>query len=380
MRMSHRLACSVIPGRSVSLAGLFGRNLQTLTNASKLEWNKPTYDSHLPIIAGDPAIARIVKPWNQGVGRSMSPSQVSPARIPSAPTWAVAKKTYFTGESAQRIGYLGTCITDGGKLYIRGAVLSGNDTTTDPRVTGESIFGLDAIWDRVRYTGQMWGSLRIANSEGEWNGYWQGTNGSSDQNIITSVVATAVGSGAYKGLLARWTYSGIDVDQTHKISISGFIVEAKACILPLQVSATRTERITLHPGLIVTPPAKPPYSEATVATVDIVEEVAQISYIGRTRNAGTGLILPHTGDFSGTGTAITEDGDLIHWVVVGKVGFGMGKFEAAVKVYVAGGTARFEAAVGEISTAISAKIDYSEDPSVFTVTFSYPANGIVKCL
>jgi len=104
----------------------------------------------------------------------------------------------------------------------------------------------------------------------------------SGEDVVSSIFATAEGGGAYKGMVARWDYSGVNVDKTHELSARGFIVETKvgSGYFPLQVQATRTERIEFHSGLITTPPAQPPYHSGAIATVDIVEEVAQVSFLG----------------------------------------------------------------------------------------------------
>ena len=104
----------------------------------------------------------------------------------------------------------------------------------------------------------------------------------SGEDVVSSIFATAKGGGACKGMVARWDYSGVNVDKTHELSARGFIVETKvgSGYFPLQVQATRTERIEFHSGLITTPPAQPPYHSGAIATVDIVEEVAQVSFLG----------------------------------------------------------------------------------------------------
>ncbi len=291
---------------------------------------------------------------------------------------AAAKRTYFTGtETVGGITDPGEWITDGSKIYIANLTQSTAESASDPRISGEGTITANAVWDAVTLTGPIWGTIRIENNYGSWNGYWQGTRSSESAGVKTSIVATAEGSGAYEGLVARWNYTGVNVDQTGQLSSSGFIVEAKGGPgdLPLQVSATRTERFTYHPGVVITPPAQPPYNTGMTATWEILEEVDQATHFGRSEDTGMGLIDPTTGMVSGSGCVKTASGDLVFWVLVGQV---LEPGHVTVTIHFAGGTGRFDAVVGEATSTISMQMEPTADPLVFLSHYSYGGTGAIR--
>ena len=292
---------------------------------------------------------------------------------------AAAKRTYFTGtEQVTGIVDPGKWITDGSKIYFSNLTQSTIESTTDPRVSGQGTISANDIMDSATGTGPVWGTIQIKNSNGEWNGYWQGTRSLSGQNMISSVMVTAVGSGAYDGLVGRWNSSGVNVDQTGMLSMSGFIVEAKGGPgdLPFQFSATRTERFTLHPGLVITPPAQPPYSQGITATWEILQEVAEASHLGHSENTGMGLFDPLAGTFSGSGCLTAANGDLVYWVVYGQAGPVEGQL--AAEIHFAGGTGRFDAVVGEADATITQQLELKPDQLVYLIHYRYSGAGTIR--
>jgi hypothetical protein len=184
-----------------------------------------------------------------------------------------------------------------------------------------------------------------------------------------------MGHGGYEGLVARWTYTGLDVDQTATLEFTGFIVEAKGGPgdRPFNVSATRTERLALHPGVVILPET---YEPAMAVTFDIVEEVGQATHLGRVTNAGTGMLLP-TGSISGFGTATAANGARLYWVVEGTVDPASGV--TTVVIHAAGGTGALESAVGEwVIGEVAAEWVPTDDPLVFVSHFSYAAAGTIR--
>ncbi len=296
----------------------------------------------------------------------------------SSTAGAAAKRTSFTGtEYVGGITDWGKWITDGSKIYIASLTQSSIESASDPRVSGDGTITANAIWDAATWTGPIWGTIHIENNYGSWNGYWQGERSLAGQNVNSSITATAVGSGAYEGLVARWNYTGVNVDQTGQLSMSGFIVEAKGGPgdLPFQVSATRTERFTYHPGAVITPPATPPYDTGMTATWEILEEVALASHFGRSEDTGMGLVDPTTGMVSGSGCVKTANGDLVFWVVVGQL---LAPGQVTVTIHFAGGTGRFDAVVGEASSTISMQMEPTTDPLVFLSHYSYGGTGTIR--
>jgi len=292
----------------------------------------------------------------------------------AAPASAGAKRTHFTGTEHQTVGSYGTWISDGSKLYISGATLFATRDATDPRVSGQETLTIAAIWDAATWTGPMWGTFHLENGDGAWDGYWHGERTLSGQDVHSWIVATMVGSGAYEGLIARSTHTGVNVDQTALLHFTGYIVEAKGGPgeRPFHVRATRTERLGLHPGLVVMPPT---YEPAMAMTFDIVEEFGEATHLGRVQNAGTGMLLPN-GGISGFGSVTAANGAVLHWIVEGTVDPATGI--ASILLHFAGGTGAFEAAVGTLEGAVSAEWVPTDDPLVLESHFSYSAAGSIR--
>lgn len=292
----------------------------------------------------------------------------------AAPASADARRTYFTGTEQATAFSPGTWITDGSKLYVSGATQSATEMASDPRVSGQAAIGVTAVWDAVTWTGPMWGTFHVENSDGAWDGYWQGERTLSGQDVHSRIAATGVGSGAYEGLVARWTYTGVNVDQTGVLYFTGFIVEAKGGPgeRPFRVRATRTERLEMHPGVVVVPPT---YEQAMAVTFRIVEESGEATHLGRIQNAGTGLLLP-TGGISGYGSATAANGALLHWLVEGTVDPATGI--ASIVLHFAGGTGAFEAAVGTSEGVVAGQWEPTEDPLVLESHFSYTVAGTIR--
>ncbi len=113
-----------------------------------------------------------------------------------------------------------------GKVIISGMVQPGVDQTNDPRTSGEVTVVVNAAWSLPEQLGPMWGTLRLVNEQGEWNGTWTGSRRLVDGNIISDIRGTGRGSGAYEGLIGKWSYLGVNAGPTNPYEqISGMILE-----------------------------------------------------------------------------------------------------------------------------------------------------------
>jgi hypothetical protein len=199
--------------------------------------------------------------------------------------------------------------------------------STEPRVAGSGSCFMCAV-DLKTDAPTYWGELRISNEGGAWKGFWTG-----DKDGFTAIL---VGSGEYEGLVSRWTSTAHDAKV---MEWSGYIVEDGAGDVPFQISGWRedhVERIS----------EDPPFVKATswgagggqASPIGVFTDLKEVGLMN-------GL------DFSsrGMGTAKAANGDLFTWVSRGDMN-PKGKFE--FRIFFAGGTGRFEHAVGSFAGQI----------------------------
>jgi hypothetical protein len=100
-----------------------------------------------------------------------------------------------TGTEVVSVETYGTSEKAGDVIRMRGVVATTVDTMNDPRVTGTgTIHGENDSYGSV---GPQWGTYRLENADGAWEGTWTGAlwNGGG----VSQVTAWLVGSGAYEG-------------------------------------------------------------------------------------------------------------------------------------------------------------------------------------
>lgn len=113
-----------------------------------------------------------------------------------------------------------------GKVHFRDLVQLGVDDTNDERTSGAVTIVANAIWTPPALTGPMWGTFRIENSFGVWKGRWQGQRTQEGGDIISTIQATAHGSGDLDGLIGKWNYRGVNVGPDNPFfDISGYVLE-----------------------------------------------------------------------------------------------------------------------------------------------------------
>jgi len=68
----------------------------------------------------------------------------------------------------------------------------------------------------------MWGTFRIDNADGYWEGPWVGERTEQGHSIIRAVLH---GYGDYEGLQARANYMREDPNPTAQFSVSGVVLD-----------------------------------------------------------------------------------------------------------------------------------------------------------
>lgn len=262
------------------------------------------------------------------------------------------KKTPFTSKETD------TPVPGAGDRFMTagwGYLFDGKSTlveeASDSRVAGIGWYSAFAAMDLQAGAATFWGQFHIENEGGAWDGYWTGNEA---QDGLT---ATLVGSGDYEGLVSRWTSTS---HGTGIVNWSGYIVENGPGEVPFKISGLRVEHF-----VPITNPAEMPFYVA--APLD--QGWGQASHIGVfTDLKKIGLVKftsPTTAIFRGTGVAQAANGDLLNWVAFGTKEGG----KTDISVFFAGGTGRFEHAVGSYSGQLK-----GQSP----VSYTYEAAGKIR--
>jgi hypothetical protein len=99
-----------------------------------------------------------------------------------------------------------------------------------------------------------------------------------------------------------------------------------------------------------------------------------VSLLGRCANEGSGMLNPVTGEVSGAGALTSANGDLLYWVATGTSLGPSGPID--LTLHWAGGTGRFEAAVGAINGMLQTKMETPGDPAL--MHFRLNADGTIR--
>lgn len=116
-------------------------------------------------------------------------------------------------------------VSEDGVLHIRGGQEAYCDDVSDSRLSGDSLVTLNANFHLaeppVYVYGRMWGTFRIENDGGYWEGHWVGKRTQQGSSYIRTVLH---GHGGYEGLLARAQYVRETPDPTAPFSVSGVVM------------------------------------------------------------------------------------------------------------------------------------------------------------
>lgn len=288
------------------------------------------------------------------------------AALLTGPAWADVPRTSFTGTETITGGLQPTVIPAGDKFHVLVTQFA-TEVATDPRVSGTATIVAHAVWDLPAMTGPMWGSYQLVNAAGQWNGHWMGSRtATATGDIVTSIVATCEGSGAHKGLIARWNIRGQNVGLSNPyLEYDGFIVEATKARtdLPMKWRGTRTEALDLD-----------------TLEFRILAETGEGTHVGHSANSGFGFLVPTSATaalVTGVGHLAAANGDLLYWVVSGVVDLS-GQNGATVSVYFTGGTGRFDEANGQMNGTVFAAFGSPDADNVVSATFDYRLSGTVR--
>jgi hypothetical protein len=146
----------------------------------------------------------------------------------ASPAVAKTAKTPFTGTETL-LGPVNSgvekCVGGSRMCITTGWVWKAIEATTDPRASGDMTI---VVNDLVLSNGVdlMWGTFRIVNGIGEWNGTWNGSHRLVGVNDYVDIRGNAHGSGGLAGLISKWHWTGLNVSwQNPYHHISGTILE-----------------------------------------------------------------------------------------------------------------------------------------------------------
>jgi hypothetical protein len=98
--------------------------------------------------------------------------------------------------------------------------------SSDPRVSGENVVTINANFqlmpEPVFVSGPMWGTFRISNDGGYWDGTFTGTR---EENGFSYFHLVGQGGGGYKGLMLILDGERLTPDPTQPESYVGTIIE-----------------------------------------------------------------------------------------------------------------------------------------------------------
>jgi hypothetical protein len=118
-------------------------------------------------------------------------------------------------------------ISEDGVLHIRGGQEAYRDEMDDNRISGEVVVTLNVNFQfadlPVMVYGPMWGTFRIENEDGYWEGSWVGER--TQEQGSSYIQGVLRGHGDYEGLQARVDYVRESPDPTAPFEVHGVIME-----------------------------------------------------------------------------------------------------------------------------------------------------------
>ena len=107
-----------------------------------------------------------------------------------------------------------------GLVLVEGGEWEYRDSTSDPRVTGKSLFYASALFDTT-FSGQFWGTAElIPDNGGSWDMRCVGERSLTEGSLVEVI---GHGKGVLEGLVANWTYKCLPGETDY--TIEGFIIE-----------------------------------------------------------------------------------------------------------------------------------------------------------
>lgn len=197
--------------------------------------------------------------WSVGAGAPWG-RRTSIVPLPSSspgPTDAASDArgaAVVTGTEVVSVRTYGTSEKAGDVTRMRGVVASTVDTMNDPRVTGRgTVRGAN---DSYGVVGPQWGTYRLENADGAWEGTWTGALWNIGN--ASQVTAWLVGSGAYEGYTYYFRARG-----SSDLEVDGIIFRGSppaqtwAPVGSATPAPTATPAATSAPATTKTPAATP---------------------------------------------------------------------------------------------------------------------------
>jgi hypothetical protein len=135
-----------------------------------------------------------------------------------------ATETYVEDLSPGKVWYTGP---NGEICHWRGTQQVYTVVASDPRVSGDEVITLNIDMKLVDdpdvwATGRMWGTFKITNDHGTWEGTWTGFR---DERGYSFFKYLGKGGGDYAGLQIRVDSERLDPDPTFPYSWTGYILD-----------------------------------------------------------------------------------------------------------------------------------------------------------
>jgi hypothetical protein len=140
--------------------------------------------------------------------------EASPEGSPALPS-----ATHVTGTMVVSDIVMGPTTTVDGIRQMRGLTATTTDTMDDPRVSGNGT--IVGNYDMYGDVGTQWGTYRLENADGAWEGTWRGVLW--NRGGVTEHTMWLTGSGAYEGLTYYAHVNGSGV-----IDVEGVIFPGEA--------------------------------------------------------------------------------------------------------------------------------------------------------
>lgn len=163
----------------------------------------------------------------QAATSTPSPTAEATARptVTKSPMTDGAGPEYVTGtDSALRVTQSGTETVVNGVTRVRDQQMQSLSTMNDPRVSGTSFITLNG--DIHGIVMAEWGTVRLENPDGAWEGSWTGA--AWNDGNATTVSGWLVGSGAYAG----YTYYFHTYGESTPFATEGIIFEGSPPTTP----------------------------------------------------------------------------------------------------------------------------------------------------
>ena len=118
-------------------------------------------------------------------------------------------------------------VSDDGVYHVRGAQEAYEDDVSDPRLCGDTVVTINGNFQFADYPviiyGPMWGTARITNGAGYWEGSWVGRRTESEG--FSYIRCVLHGHGDYEGLQARVEYARESPVFTDPFEILGVVMD-----------------------------------------------------------------------------------------------------------------------------------------------------------